>query len=92
MPADFMYMMIIDQSWPALRTVAMVPNRWQVSPDIYRFIPITQKELQYYNEIYTMGKAVITNFFSKVSQTKRVSSALKMPGNRLKYPHADLDQ
>ena len=79
MPADFMYMMIIDQSWPALRTVAMVPNRWQVSPDIYRFIPITQKELQYYNDIYTSGRAVITNFLSKVSQKKSVSSALKMP-------------
>ena len=80
MPADFMYMMIIDQSWPALRTVAMVPNRWQVSPDLYRFIPITQKDMRYYNDIYTLGKAVVINFPGKTPQLEKVSVALKIPG------------
>jgi transcriptional regulator with GAF, ATPase, and Fis domain len=61
MPVDYMYVLIQDDNWPAIRPLAMISVRHDLQINPPRFIPMSQTERNWSNRTFSNGKAVITN-------------------------------
>ena len=77
MPVDYMYIMIFDDNWPAIRTMTMVSIRNNHRTPASGFIPINQSQRNWGNRTFSNGKAVIINHGKSIPLTRNVMSSFR---------------